>query len=246
LHRESRRVRIDGYEECWTLAWAAPPASVCPAGNGDSYCELFPEGQEGDLDVIRSRAGARAQRVRLRCALPGRDTVRMLRVFGHQGNDAPQMRLLNFRDFDRDGRDAEIKLVLRPGDGVLDEAGQLQPVADVDPERFYRSVIIGVGPGSRRLSAIGDARTPQTPLIFPGENGWNLILEASSDELHTGREITLVSCAGPTFARTVRVHAGPSGVLVDQVKRSCACGAEGCTWQNQPVLGTAPWPGPGP
>lgn len=236
-------MEIEGREECWALAWEAAPKPICAEGDRTWYCALFPAGQEGDLDVIRTRPGAEAEIVRVRGALPGKETMAVLKVFGHQGEDSTGMRLLNVRDFDRDGRATEVKLVLRPGDALLDETRRPAVVAEVPPNQGYRTIVIGLPPRSSHLTAIGAASEPGIPLVLPREDGWNQILTASDEDLSTGLEWTLQECKGEGTALSLLLRASRKGIALEQRRRSCACGVEGCTWRNQPVLGTGPWPG---
>ncbi|MGD0523768.1 MAG: hypothetical protein ABSE49_01420 [Polyangiaceae bacterium] len=65
--REEATVVVDGVPEKWRLEWAQPPALDCvdAAAFATCPCAAFAFGEKGELDLVRTRAGAPEERLHL-------------------------------------------------------------------------------------------------------------------------------------------------------------------------------------
>ena len=131
--REERKIVIDGVEETWRLVWTARPKAECGLSDASLTCpcEVFAYGEAGPMDLVRLRKGLPPERISLAPLfgenfgsrtpvaiiqrwLPNRetDTYEAFRSGGHREAvmRRPTVRIMNFDDYDHDGRATEFYL----------------------------------------------------------------------------------------------------------------------------------------
>lgn len=173
--REDRNITIDGLEERWRLEWVNPPSPAC-GPEGDDYltcpCRGFAFGEWGDLQLVRRRPGRKDEHFSLNTLFEHGDDLpkpydapgSVLRRWEAKdedlkANDSPgfadrvRMRplslVMNFADYDHDGRATEFVLQI----GTL-------------PCGKGTSVVVGISRKNDRLHAFNSANRPKEPLIL--------------------------------------------------------------------------------
>lgn len=180
--REERTVDVNGTTETWRLEWAHPPGPICPPDDPGWFtcpCSGFEFGEEGELDLVRSRSSGEIDRLHV-TPLFSNDEVpapasekghAALRRFPVLASDldawerADQfgspaafqeavvertvINILDLRDFNLDGSATEFVLQI----GVL-------------PCGKRQSVLVGISPSRPGLHAFGSAEHPDRPLVL--------------------------------------------------------------------------------
>lgn len=127
--REEQTIVVDGAQESWRLQWAAVPKLYCGADERDGSltgpCMGFAFGEVGDLYVLRLRDGVEVDRLRL-TPLFGEHPAAVVQHWAaddeqdfklSQRGDfetivsrRPTVQVMNFADYDHDGRATEFYL----------------------------------------------------------------------------------------------------------------------------------------
>ncbi len=173
--REEQPVRVGKTTELWRLVWRAPPQPACAPDDGvggwDSRpCDGFAFGERGDLDLIRVRDGRVVERLPITpffdvlltpwevAAVLPRRAVREGDFEKEQQDGGkfiaelqsrPDVKIMQPRDYDHDGRATEFFLQLSSS-----------------PCGKRMGIVIGVSRDNDRLHAFGTARHPDKPLVL--------------------------------------------------------------------------------
>lgn len=168
--REERKIVIDGVEETWRLVWTARPTPYCVVGDTSFTCPCdgFAYGEAGPMELVRLRKGVAAERIALAPLFSdhfGRDnSVAVVprwppsretdtdEAFLKRGQREVVMRrpavsILNFADYDHDGRATEFYL-------------QTSSIAC----GWQFGVVIGVSRANPRLHVFTTADNQDSPL----------------------------------------------------------------------------------
>jgi hypothetical protein len=215
---EARSVMIDGEPECWTLAWSKPPVPKLSS-------------LVGELVVVRHRRGRAEESLILPAML---------------STSSPRTAWIALEDFDHDGRRQELLLTT----GISVYAVGRDPVGEDHLHEV--AVVVGLPRGATKLSVLTDAAPPHATIGMPPP-GWMKVLRATPEELGAGVDVDLSTCpisreseAWTARLRGPRGGAGGGGGALEArlVRRRCACGEEGCFWQNLPILEDRPYAAP--
>lgn len=173
--REERKIVIDGIEEIWRLEWAGATSSECgPEDEGwiSCPCTGFAFGESGDLSLVRKRSGQKEERLSLTPLFsylddspgPARAVLRRWDIqetdyedlekpeFAKLVQNRPVARIMNFADYDHDGRSTEFILQI----GTLPCGKQM-------------SVVVGISKNNPRLHAFTSAINTKQPLILQAQ-----------------------------------------------------------------------------
>jgi hypothetical protein len=138
LIREQLELDAPSLHEVWRIEWKTPPDSKCPPNDDLSLscpCNGFAFGEQGVAELVRSRNGRDLERYALGSVFPdydhGRATLKRWEVEEHDTDDLfskrdkneiasnirlrPSVRLMNFADYDHDGRATEFFLPVENG-----------------------------------------------------------------------------------------------------------------------------------
>jgi len=185
--REEQKIMVNGVEELWRLEWANTPSPVCSPDEPDIWstcpCAGFAFGERGDLVLVRQRAGQEPERLSLTSlftgeldgpADAGEAVLRRWDVdekdlkesqapgFAARVRARPAARIMNFQDYDHDGKAAEFAF----------QVGTL-------PCGKKMSVVIGISGKIPRLHVFGSVEHPDKPLILQASH-WEALLKAKA------------------------------------------------------------------
>lgn len=185
--REEQPVLVDGVEERWVLQWEGPTKPHCSFDKPNVWptcpCSGFAFGECGKLALVRKRPGQEDERIPLSnmfqecpsCGVPGDDGEGCLQRWAvHQRDldekDAPDfaakvkarpiVRIMDFLDYDHDGRATEFML-------QVDNFPCAKPMC----------VVIGISRKNPHLHVFGSAAFPNKPLVLQAHQ-WESLLEA--------------------------------------------------------------------
>lgn len=168
--REERKIVIDGVEETWRLVWTAPPRPEC-ASASDMFttcpCYGFAFGETGHASLLRYRGGVEVERMPLGPLFDEDSPTEGVPTFPRRPFNwktdseksvsrkggweeierRPAVRIMNFADYDHDGRATEY---------------YLQTSAVACGWRY--GVVIGVSRTNPRLHAFATPTSPASPL----------------------------------------------------------------------------------
>jgi hypothetical protein len=222
--REERTVVVDGVPERWKLEWVGKTAPACPPESGwDEWgmcpCAGFEFGEDGDLDLVRTRPGAPEERLRLTPFFgegdaPGRKAV--LRRWPVEKGDEersgepgfaarvrarPLAPVLLLRDYDHDGRATEFLL----------QVGAI-------PCGHRQTIVVGIDSRNPRLHAFSSVEAPGTPLALERPEQWEALRTHPE-----GTTVTLWGCGdhGSDEERTVRLRSARDGIHAKEKVREC-------------------------
>jgi len=170
--REEQKIVINGIEETWRLEWASAPKSVCGPENdpwSSAACGGFTYGEGGDLSLVRIRPGHEEERLPLtplfadsyysstppeatlvRWEEKPNDNRTSNRVgFAEQVRSRPDVRIMNFKDFDHDGRSTEFLLHIA-----------------TEPHGWQYSVVVGISRKNPHLHVFSGTKDPKGHLIL--------------------------------------------------------------------------------
>jgi hypothetical protein len=174
--REEVVIVIDGIEERWSLEWVKPPVPHCSPGDDDWMicpCNGFAYGERGDLELVRKRQGKEEERFSLtrlfeygdnfpvladdkRQAIlmkwePRKDDIGNYKLPGFivEVSARPLAKIMNFGDYDHDGRATEFMLQI-----------------DTLPCGKRMSVIVGISRKNSQLHFFTSVTHPEEPLIL--------------------------------------------------------------------------------
>jgi hypothetical protein len=153
LVREQTTVTLDGVAETWRLEWTHAPFPTCRGAAGKTCpCAGFAPGERGDLDLVRERPGAPADRFSLSPLFEAHETIV---VAARPDAGAP---LLALADYDHDGKASELAFQVGAG-----------------PCGHTAWAIIGVSRDNPRLHAFTSAEDPKTPLVLDQRRDWETV-----------------------------------------------------------------------
>ena len=177
--RETREVTVDGATELWRLEWTSLPMPEC-MGNVFFTCPCagFAFGDKGDLDLVRVRAGAAADRLHLGPLFEGHEarlrrwtptaaevTTGSAPAFATLTARAPATIML-LADYDHDGRATEFVLQV-----------------DAGPCGHTPSVVVGISKSNPSLHVFGTREKPREPLTLDRPEFWQRVERAPSVDL---------------------------------------------------------------
>jgi hypothetical protein len=160
--RDRATLEVDQVEETWILRWKNLPEAdgwtwtACPD-------RIARYGERGELQLVRSRPGSADEILDLKWFFP--ENVARVRRYPDRGDEffdkptpelaaqiqeRPAIRLLEFVDYDHDGRATEFLL----------------PVSTGDPCFQDRAVVVGISRSKPRLHAFSTVERPRKPLTF--------------------------------------------------------------------------------
>lgn len=185
LHREHHQIIVDGTKELWSLQWLIPPHPVC--GPDDPAwmtcpCMGFAFGEGGDLVLVRKKPGQKKEVLALSQFFHGNDSPgyageASLRRWDVQEKDMdlalsskfvthirtrPLSTVMNFKDYDHDGRATEFVL----------QVGTL-------PCGKQTSVLLGISRRKPHLHSFSTSEHPERPLILQSQH-WESLRRAKS------------------------------------------------------------------
>lgn len=234
--REAKRVRIDGVEEEWRVEWIGVPADTCFDETRDTcMCTGLELGESGTFEIVRTRPapgrdgqpapGAVVQRLRREGPLPhwptrpsdGRTPAPSPAEIAAI-KQRPPVPLLALRDYDGDGRAAE--LVLQIG------AGQ--------PCMRTWSILVGVDRATNELRAFGTTTHPELPLVLAYRSQWEELRASVRHEV----DLVQVGCFDHGSGVEIEYHvaARPAGLVAEE--RTYACterGRRGALLTRRPI-----------
>jgi len=220
LIREVRRVVVDSLIEEWRLEWRTPPVPACDS----SYelivcpCDGFAFGEEGELDLVRKARGRAEERLPLTPYFKslGERDLAILQKWPRYRNDAdsadsatllrrvksrPIVSIMNFADYDHDGRATEFVLQI----GAI-ACGHRQ------------AVLVGISRQVPHLHVFGTVAHPSTPIVLQHPEEWRNLLKARG-------HVTLVEwpCGdhGGELESDYELHLTPGGIRAFEILRSC-------------------------
>jgi hypothetical protein len=174
LIREKHEINVDEVRESWRLEWRKHPTPVCSPEQEDwriCPCWGFAFGEQGELDLVRVRGGEPEDRLHLSPLFeeaPGEGAVlrRWPLLTGDEDaagkpgfattvRSRPPVAVMNFADYDRDGRATEF--VLQVGAG---------------PCGHQQALLVGIDRRNSRLHAFGTAEHPDEPLTLEDPSDW--------------------------------------------------------------------------
>lgn len=179
--REEQEIVIDGAQEIWRLEWAGAPKRYCGASEAEDSltcpCIGFAYGEMGDLYLHRMRDGVEIDRLRLtplfaeysgavvqRWAADDDQDFKLSarHDFETMVNKRPTVQVMNFADYDHDGKSTEFYLQ-----------------TDSEPCGKSVGVVIGLSISTPRLHVFGTASNPRKPLYMQ-KREWEALRNAST------------------------------------------------------------------
>jgi len=170
--REEQKIVINGIEETWRLEWASTPKSVCGPENdpwSSAACGGFTYGEGGDLSLVRIRPGHEEERLSLNPLFadwfysstppeatlvrweekPNDSRISNRAGFAEQVRSRPDVRIMNFKDYDHDGRSTEFLLHVA-----------------TEPRGSQYGVVVGVSRNNPQLHVFSGVKKQKDPLIL--------------------------------------------------------------------------------
>ncbi len=173
--REEHKISINGVEELWQLEWAQTPSPSCgPEDSAWSTCPCtgFAFGESGELTLVRKRQGQKDERLALTpffsdeydspaSSSTSKAVLARWEVHDKDYDDSdkpdfvarvrsrPLLRIMNFKDYDHDGKPTEFMLQV----GTL-PCGKLM------------SIVVGISSKNPHLHVFSSERQPKQPLIL--------------------------------------------------------------------------------
>jgi hypothetical protein len=190
LIRQQKSVVVDGVKEVWQLRWEKQPEPVCAADDAEISltcpCSGFAYGEQGSLELVRSRLGAPPETLALGPLFvdpgfaghtPFASVVqRWQPVEGDDDNDwkhandkdfATEVRkrkptdLMTFADYDHDGRATEFLLQV-----ATKPCGKRQ------------MVLVGISKADPHLHVFSTPEKPDSPLVLTSWE-WDALLKSN-------------------------------------------------------------------
>lgn len=117
--RETKKVKVDGVDETWTLRWKSPPVEHCMDTTWyTAPCQGVEYGEKGHLELVREREGAPADILSLdplfsdnsaelpRYTVEKNDPIESVDVA--KIKTRPVVSVMKLGDYDHDGRETEL------------------------------------------------------------------------------------------------------------------------------------------
>lgn len=234
--RERKRVVLDGVEEEWRVEWIGPATDTCFDGTRQScLCAGLGFAESGTFEIVRARpapsadgrlaASAVVERLRREGPLPhwptrpSDDAKPTLDAADIEAiKQRPAVPLLTLRDYDGDGRAAE--LVLQIG------AGQ--------PCMRTWSILVGADKRTNQLHAYGTTAHPELPLVLAYRSQWEELRTSARQEV----DLVQVGCLDHGSGVLIEYHvaAGPTGLVAEERTYGCTPrGRRGALVTRRPV-----------
>lgn len=213
--REEITVVVAGVTEHWRLEWRRPPTPECMDDAWNTCpCNGIEFGEEGELDLVRERDGAPAERLALDALYTNRTAA--LPRWKKQPDDAkdlavvptpealrtrPLVRVMKLADYDHDGQATEF--VLRVGYEACGHAPAL---------------LVGLAANHPKLHAFGTAEAPAEPLLLENAAQWEQVKHALPATL------TTLGCGdhGSDVERITRITRDAAGLHAATSETRCA------------------------
>lgn len=220
--REERDVVVDSTVEHWRLEWRTQPQPACDPHDEDWYtcpCAGFAYGEKGQLDLVRRIPGKSDERFPLTpffheyqmsaplAVLPRwpvydgdfdlRDSANFLEVVKRR----PLVSIMNFADYDHDGRSTEFAFQIGAG-----------------PCGHEQSIVVGISKDNPHLHAFGTVAHPKDPLVFQRSSVWRSLLQSKGDTA-----VVEWPCwdHGSEEEARIELHATPRGIQAFRLLYSC-------------------------
>ena len=217
LVREEQNVKVDGVIETWRLQWAAAPKPHCDSSDAGSLtcpCIGFVYGEAGDLFLVRLREEKVIDRLHLTPLFTEEskavvqrwpaDYDRDFRDFKRDDfpaivSNRPIARVMDFADYDHDGRKTEF----------------LQ--TESAPCGKSTGVVIGLSRNNPHLHAFGTVTNPGKPLYLR-KHEWEALRDESGPV-----EVMDWRCGdhGSETEIRVRLQSTPNGIAGTRREFSC-------------------------
>lgn len=195
LVREQAIVMIDGVPETWRLEWTRAPFPTCRGAAGKTCrCAGFAPGERGDLDLVRERPGAPADRFSLSPLFDEHETIV---ATGRADAGAP---LLAFADYDHDGKASELAFQVGAG-----------------PCGHTSWAVVGVSRDNPRLHAFTSAEEPRTPLVLDQRRDWDTVRATGA------LETVQVACGDHGADESTSVTVTARNGVLHSATRTAAC-----------------------
>jgi hypothetical protein len=226
--RERQRVIVGSKTEEWYLEWLTPPDPSCDPSGDDWYtcpCNGFAFGEQGQLDLVRHIPGQPDEHLLLsplfKLGYDG-DAIARLPKWPVQEGDfermgspgfskmvrfRPIVRIMNFADYDHDGRSTEF--LLQTGAG---------------PCGHRQTVLVGISRANPRLHVFGTVANPDVPLVLESPDAWKQFLRAK----RTTRVVSW-SCGdhGSEEGSDIELVAATEGIRAFLLRYSCGDAGRG-------------------
>ena len=220
LIREVRRVVVDSVIEEWWLEWRTPPVPACDSGYELNICPCdgFAFGEEGELDLVRKAQGRAEERLPLTPYFKslGERDLAILPKWPRYRNDEdsgdsagllrrvrsrPIVSIMNFEDYDHDGRMTEFVLQI-----------------DARACGHRQAILVGISRQVPHLHVFGTVAHPSNPIVLQHPEEWTNLLKSRG-------HVTLVEwpCGdhGGELESDYELLLTPGGIRAFETLRSC-------------------------
>ncbi len=215
--REERSIVIDSKTETWRLEWRMQPEPYCDTGDAawlTCPCSGFAFGECGELDLVRLVPGKSEEKVSLtqyfskgRAILPRWPELESdvdledSSNFGQIIRSRPIVAIMNFADYDHDGRATEFPIQIGAG-----------------PCGHRSTILVGVSRNNPHLHVFGTIAHPDRPLVLEHPTDWTQLLAS-------GGNTTVAQWACGDHASEehieVQLHATANGIEAIRLFYSC-------------------------
>jgi hypothetical protein len=220
--REEQTVIVDGQAEVWRLEWHNSPQAACDPADPNWFtcpCSGFAFGEKGELDLVRKVAGKKDERFSLTHFFAGNYASSSLAILPkRQALDSdierkdsidfeeslkyrPIVRIMNFADYDHDGRAAEFILQI-----------------NADPCGHRQTIAVGISHNNPYLHVFGTVLHPDIPLILENPSCWQALLESKGDTI-----VTELACwdHGSEEESLIQLHTSSLGIEATRLIYKC-------------------------
>jgi hypothetical protein len=220
--REERAIVVDSTNEHWRLEWHTQPQPACDPNHEDWWmcpCWGFAYGEKGELDLVRHIPGLPDEKLPLTPFFKGNQMSAPLALLPRwpvQDGDfdlkdsanlfeivksRPVVSIMNFADYDHDGRATEFVLQIGAG-----------------PCSHRQSIMVGISKNNPHLHAFGTIAHPDIPLTFQRSDIWLALLRSKGDTA-----VVEWPCwdHGSEEEDWIELHASPEGIQAFRLLYSC-------------------------
>ena len=195
LVRDQATVTLDGVAETWRLEWIRAPFPTCRGAAGKTCpCAGFAPGERGDLDLVRERPGAPADRFPLSPLFENHETIL---ATARADAGAP---LLAVADYDHDGNASELAFQVGAG-----------------PCGHTAWAVTGVSKANPKLHAFSSAEEPTTPLVLDQRSDWDTVRAKGS------LEKVQIACGDHGAEESTRVTVTAKNGVLHAATRTADC-----------------------
>ncbi len=225
--REQQSVTVGGVAESWQLVWEGRPKPICGPQDVEMAitcpCTGFAYGEMGRLSLVRKRGGKEVDRLALGPLFDD------LPESNSKGLAAMQWRPMQPRDFDHAGEPASPAFLAevrkRPGPRVMQtrdydrdgNASEFLVQVSAGPCGHTGYALVGVSKARPKLHAFGSAAHPGDMLVLPG-SAWQALLTARRPV-----RVTAWQCGdhGSEVRQELELSAAAGAIHVRQLTWSC-------------------------